>query len=110
MYMVGKIKVGKVSKPSTTHFNVRVDRQSALGNPFAMKQEADRDIVCDAYQAHLLHKIKTKDKLIVGELTHIYGLVMAGHDVQLNCWCAPKRCHADLIKRTVEKAVEKANA
>lgn len=104
---IGKIKVGRVKNPSTTFLNMRVDRESVLGNPFVMGDESNRDHVCDQYQVHLLEKIRANDKAIVGRLTDIYDLVMAGHDVQLNCWCAPKRCHADLIKRTVEKAVEK---
>jgi hypothetical protein len=105
--MSGVISIGKVSHPSTLALNVRVDRQSALGNPFVMKSEADRDMVCDAYRAHLKSRIDKKDKLVIGELTKIYEMVMAGHDVQLNCWCAPKRCHAELIKMTVDKAVER---
>ena len=105
----GIITIGKQRDPSTEAINVRVDRQSALGNPFPLKDEAYRDIICDAYRAHLVHKIKAKNRPIIAELKRIYNLVIAGHDVQLNCWCAPKRCHADFIKLTVEKAVEKAN-
>lgn len=69
---------------------VYVGRPSAWGNPFHMRSEADRDKVCDLFEAALLRKFErdpdTKRRL---------KEALRGKD--LVCWCAPKRCHADIL-------------
>ena len=69
---------------------VYIGRPSKYGNPFTMRQEKDRDGVCDAYNAwiwleenaELRYKIKTELK---------------GKD--LICYCAPKRCHGETVMK-----------
>ena len=68
----------------------RVDRLTKFGNPFPMDGERNRDLVCDRFeewiarpeQAALVQAIKAE---------------LRGKD--LACWCAPKRCHAETIRR-----------
>ena len=31
------------------------------------------------------------------------GILIKEHDICLACWCAPKRCHAETIKKFIEK-------
>lgn len=72
---------------------VRVDRQTAWGNPFILGDESDggdgdRDAVVDAYREHYLpHKRSLIARLQNGEL----------EGKALGCWCAPERCHADVL-------------
>lgn len=67
---------------------VYIGRGSPYGNPFVIGKHGDRDAVCDQYEAmllgnpQLLAKIKTELK---------------GKDTV--CFCAPKRCHGDLLLR-----------
>ena len=91
-------------KPSQP-YDVVVDRTSVLGNPFYMKNENERDTVCESYDKRL--------KIIVGSwiedkelknramFTEIYRLVQIYKDhgkLRLFCWCAPKRCHVESIR------------
>lgn len=62
---------------------VWVDRRSQFGNPYIMQSEAERDMVCDAFEQNTL--------------PHLNVTELRGKD--LICWCAPKRCHADAILR-----------
>lgn len=38
-------------KPKTS-FDVRVDKWSILGNPYKMRTESERDLVCDQYETY----------------------------------------------------------
>lgn len=69
---------------------VYVGRPSPWGNPFRMKSEADRDKVCDLFEAALLRKFE-QDPDAKRRLKE----ALRGKD--LVCWCAPKRCHADIL-------------
>jgi len=62
-------------------------RPSPLGNPFVIGRDGTRDEVCDKYAAWL----PTQPKL----MAMIPDL--AGRD--LVCWCAPLRCHCDILLR-----------
>jgi hypothetical protein len=66
---------------------VWVDRRSPYGNRFKMKSEADRDLVCDAFEVNVLPNLDVS--------------ALRGKD--LICWCAPKRCHADAILRKANR-------
>ena len=98
----------------------RVDRGgSALGNPFVVRAEGERDAACDAYGA-LLEKTlagETRiDALALGRAHGFGGEVRwwdapaardafaglvaergAGRKVCLACHCRPLRCHAEEI-------------
>ena len=83
---------------------IRVDRTTALGNPFYMADETQRDKVCDQYQEYFNKKVKEKtDKRFMNELRAIYKIAKEEGDIYLACWCAPKRCHAETIKAFIEQ-------
>ena len=88
---------------------VRVDRKSALGNPYRMRDltECERDRVCDAYVKYFNRKVKEKGDFR-NEVIRIYRMVRDGKDVALGCWCFPKRCHAEYIKKFIEKYLEES--
>ncbi len=77
-------------------YDVRVDRKSVLGNKFIMHKESERDKVCDAYKEWFedarINDIKVK--LEIGRLKLLYDKY---GQLNLFCWCAPKRCHAEII-------------
>lgn len=80
-------------------FQVRVDRTSPLGNPFVMHEESERDQVCDQYEKYFNEQIKDKNSAFVQELRRLYKILKKHNKLQLYCWCAPKRCHAETIKK-----------
>ena len=55
-----------------------------------MRSEADRDRVCDMFEQALLRKFE-RDPDAKRRLQE----ALRGKD--LVCWCAPKRCHADIL-------------
>jgi hypothetical protein len=73
---------------------IRVCRPTALGNPFPLKKESDRDLVCDKYEAWLNEN--QNDPNVKAMLEYIRQESMKGN-VALACWCHPKRCHAESI-------------
>lgn len=62
-----------------------VDRTTALGNPFVLGRDGDRDEVCDKYAAHLAARPD-----LLEQARALRGRV-------LGCHCAPLRCHADTV-------------
>jgi hypothetical protein len=65
-----------------------------VGNPFHMENEARRDEVCDAYEKW----IDTSDdhKRVIARIA---TRIDEGLTIALYCWCAPKRCHCDTIRK-----------
>lgn len=109
---------------------VKVDRSTALGNPFWMKDESQRDIVCEAQRLHLweLHKSGFRDdprklaeaivlKPNFSGLSVSYNYRWRAYEVEglmdyllrskegrkqkLGCHCAPKRCHGHTEARYI---------
>ena len=75
-------------------WDIVIDRRSVFGNPFYMRNEAERDEVCDKHKELIMGNLETfiGDFLILYELYHKYG------QLNLFCWCAPKRCHGETIR------------
>jgi len=65
---------------------VYVGRPSIFGNPFVLGKDGDRDAVVDKYRVWLL----SKPQLVEAAKRHLQGK-------DLVCWCAPARCHADVL-------------
>jgi hypothetical protein len=80
---------------------VYIGRGSALGNPFVIGRDGTRNEVVAKFRVYLLERIATKDKAICGQLNDIWKKAKEG-DVALVCFCAPQRCHGDVIKAIVE--------
>ena len=91
------------SKP-TQPWEVRVDRASVLGNPFRMVSEDQRDAVCEQYEQYFENIVRTKsNEEFMNELRRLYKLAKQYGKLTLFCWCAPKRCHAETIKKFLEQ-------
>jgi len=87
--------------------NVYCGRGSSLGNPFIMKGLTDRDRVCDAYEHYFYRFVEViRDKGMLNQLNEITKLAKEG-DVNLVCFCAPKRCHCETIKKYIEDKNER---
>lgn len=84
----------------------QVDRSSPLGNPFFMTNESQRDEVCDKYEEWFYKMLEENvNQHFLEHLQEIFEAAMEGKEVALLCWCAPKRCHAETIKRFIETKV-----
>lgn len=71
---------------------------SKLGNPYFMKDESERDMVSLKYEKWFY---KNLDSLLP-ELHKFIKIYKRYGQLNLFCWCAPKRCHAETIKKWLE--------
>jgi hypothetical protein len=78
---------------------VYVGRPSRWGNPFKMEREADRDRVCDAFEKYAIERVRQEPSWLE-PLT----------DKDLVCWCAPKRCHAETLRRLANAPLSTADS
>lgn len=108
-----------------TQAGIRCDRTSILGNPFELRSELERDLVCDAfskYMAEMVSQLNPNSSEIAFRIAQRYGLKIAQSwkrphsgaifmleleglrnlarkgDLTILCWCKPKRCHLETIK------------
>jgi len=126
-----KIQI-EIANLHETKQGYRCDRASALGNPFEMKSERDRDAVCDAFSDYLDTVLRTKAppsyvaKAIAAKyelqiakawrspsyeqvrdaIAALRAKVQQGKAVRLLCWCAPKRCHCETVRDAIQDVIE----
>lgn len=88
-----------------------IGRGSALGNPFTHRELEDtiaqyhcetREEAISSYEKYVKDKINQRDLRICDELNRIFIAAKKG-DVNLVCYCKPKSCHGDIIKRIIEE-------
>ena len=82
---------------------IYVGRPSALGNPFRLYREEDRAAVIRDYEDWLAEQLLDPSSPASIEIHRLAGLARR-QELCLVCFCAPKACHADIIKRTIEAA------
>lgn len=89
--------------PGTT---IYCGRGSALGNPYPMKHEGQRDAVCDRYEIWFGSQVNGDASMEFR--AQLEGIVQLGKigDVSLRCFCAPARCHCETIKDHVDMLLE----
>jgi len=102
MIQIKNLRTEQPAKP----YDIRVDRQSPLGNPFYMKDESKRNDVCDKYTTWLddaiyMNTISGNNQKVVDELVRLIDIYRQYGKLNLFCWCAPKRCHAETIKEKI---------
>ena len=84
-------------------FDMRVDRQSPVGNPEPMKCQTDieRLRVCTIYEKDFERQMENPYfRAYIESLIKIYK---RHGRLRLWCWCAPHRCHAETIKAYINQ-------
>jgi hypothetical protein len=71
--------------------SVYVGRPSKWGNPFKIGRDGTRDEVLEKYRAYLLGS-----KELTNDLHELRGK-------DLVCWCAPEKCHANILSELANK-------
>jgi hypothetical protein len=82
-------------------YGIYVGRPSPLGNPFPLHCEAERAAVIGDYEDWLAEQLLDARSAASIEMSRLAALARK-QDICLVCFCAPKACHADIIKRTIE--------
>ena len=84
-----------------------VGRPSPLGNPFKLERESNRDAVIGQYEVWLRERITARDQRVCEELNRLYVIARDAGLLELVCWCAPKRCHAEVIRKVLPEVLER---
>jgi len=112
--MISVLNKHQIKNKST---GIYIGRGSVLGNPFthleldgtlAQYKCKSRDEALSNYETYLKQKISEKDLKICEELNKIFLLAING-DVNLICFCKPKSCHGDIIKKIIEEKINQIN-
>jgi hypothetical protein len=78
-------------------------RGSPLGNPFPMHgDESKRDEVCDQHQEYFEEALAEGNDQIEFGLMQCVKYAFENGYVKLGCYCAPRRCHCDVIAQHLE--------
>lgn len=99
-----------------TFQDVYVGRGSPLGNPYTHRKNSkakfvvsDRETAILKYKEYLLEEISKENVKILSEIQKIQNKLAKGN-VNLVCYCSPKKCHAEVIKEIItEKIKNKKN-
>lgn len=88
--------------------NFYIGRNSALGNPYPITEYRSRDTVIKDYEGWLINKIQTGDVGVLRMLNNIADKVLDGSNkpVGLICFCAPNRCHGEIIRKVINTTIK----
>ena len=109
---VGEVRVvnqhwcGDLNPYDTDTVRVPIHRGYPLGNPFKMDSPSQRDEVCDKYEDWVKGKLLQRGAELA-QFEELCSIVRGGKDLELVCFCVPKRCHGDTIKRLIEQRLDK---
>lgn len=102
-------------KDSNKYKNVfYIGRGSELGNPYTSikDRETKAEFIVDTkeesiekYKEYLEECIQKKEEKVCNMLNKIYTMAIES-DVYLSCYCSPRKCHGDIIKRLIEEKIE----
>jgi hypothetical protein len=96
----GAIMIYVVNKRDFQGDGVYIGRPGVLGNPYAIGKDGDRDEVIEKYREWLWTRYQEKDR-VYEEILRLSEIAKK-RDLILVCWCKPKACHGDVIKRCLE--------
>lgn len=99
---MSKIVIGKKWDKGAIY----IGRGSIFGNPWPISAAATRDEVCDKYEDYFHHRLKEDKEFADNVNTLVEHVRLSSTPVVLGCFCAPKRCHGETIKRYVEQQLE----
>lgn len=106
--MCGKIQVvNKYTHVPDKTRDVYIGRGSAFGNPFPINNATGdtRDAVCDKYEFYFDETLKDPTASLTVATQMLLETLKSGKDINLVCFCNPRRCHGDYIKAVLEDAL-----
>jgi hypothetical protein len=83
----------RIVHKSKSHYDIYIGRGSKWGNPFVIGEHGTREEVISKYEEWIRNNPSLLDDL--PELK----------DKVLGCWCAPKPCHGDVLKKLYKEYV-----
>ena len=82
-----------------------VGRGSPLGNPYVIGEQYQRGEAIEAFKPYLAKAIGDGDPRICDELNRLLNILLEKKVLTLQCFCAPKPCHAEVIRDAIYRAM-----
>lgn len=83
-----------------------VARPSLLGNPFVIGRDGGRDEVIRLYEAWLDERLADSASPQTRMIKELRAILRHEGSITLICWCAPERCHAEVIRDRLLEVVD----
>jgi hypothetical protein len=83
-----------------------VGRPTPLGNPFRLESEDQREEVVSRYAAWIEEELRQGNRAVAQALGDLYRRLKRRGELTLLCFCAPKRCHAEVIAEHLRRMAE----
>ena len=77
---------------------INCGRPTALGNPFVMRKESERDDVCDRYERYYYERKAQRHPEMGDMFWQLMDHAMQTGVLNIGCFCAPRRCHLDTVR------------
>jgi len=74
---------------------------SPLANIFGVKSEKGRGSSIEKYVGYLFQQVASGKGPMYEELVRLAQLHNEGQHIKLACWCYPKPCHGDVVKKVI---------
>ena len=78
-----------------------VGRPTTLGNPFRVTEKQSRNIAIQRYSLLLKDAINHNDPAVLKFLRYLFDTLVSQNKLVLICWCVPKECHAEIVKKVL---------
>lgn len=109
-FIKSNIKVVNKKTHEPTEYDYYIGRPSMLGNPYThldtsklSKFKVDtRDEAIALYEDYFYERVNNYDIDFLNELDKMYKIYKEHGELNLVCWCKPKSCHGDHIKKYLE--------
>jgi len=102
----GKVLHIAVARKGCGLKGVYVGRPTPLGNPFRLENEDQREEVVARYATWLEGELRQGNREITRTLEELYRRLRHRGALTLLCFCAPKRCHAEVIADHLKRRAE----
>lgn len=74
-----------------------IGRPSPLGNMYVVRP---REVAIKKYADWLQDAIHSNED-VINELDRLFSILIKEQKLTLLCWCSPKPCHGDIIKKSL---------
>lgn len=75
-----------------------IGRGSPLGNPYKINNYMTREQCIINYEEYIIRELEKENKEILNELIRLFNIALK-QELNLVCYCSPKPCHGDIIKK-----------
>jgi hypothetical protein len=96
----------KVARKGQGFKGVYVGRPTPLGNPFRLEKEDQREEVVARYATWLEEELRQGNREVAQALEELYRRLKRQGALTLLCFCAPRRCHAEVIAEHLKRRAE----